>query len=280
MLNFSKVSPRPRITWRPTVLFWIVAAIVFLLVLLFAAVGGFGAVLVILGIVALVTGLYALLFKRRSWVGLPHRKSALLVAASGIALFLVGGIVAGATASSTGSQNKAALVAASASASATPTATPTATNPTKTACLTAGEKKTYNNDVLICTMGADQRLVWLPEAESKVIVAKAAADKLAAEKAAADKVAADKAAADKVAADKAAADKAAADKAAADKAAAAAQQAAKNVPVAPVAPPVPAAAYYANCTEARAAGAAPIYRGSPGYRSPLDRDGDGIACDK
>lgn len=40
------------------------------------------------------------------------------------------------------------------------------------------------------------------------------------------------------------------------------------------------AAYYANCTEARAAGAAPMYRGEPGYRSGLDRDGDGIACDK
>ena len=39
-------------------------------------------------------------------------------------------------------------------------------------------------------------------------------------------------------------------------------------------------AYYANCTEAKAAGAAPMYRGSPGYRADLDRDHDGIACDK
>lgn len=38
--------------------------------------------------------------------------------------------------------------------------------------------------------------------------------------------------------------------------------------------------YYANCAAARAAGAAPIYQGQPGYRSGLDRDGDGIACDK
>lgn len=37
--------------------------------------------------------------------------------------------------------------------------------------------------------------------------------------------------------------------------------------------------YYANCTAARAAGAAPLYRGEPGYRSGLDRDGDGIACE-
>ena len=38
--------------------------------------------------------------------------------------------------------------------------------------------------------------------------------------------------------------------------------------------------YYANCTEAKAAGAAPLYRGEPGYRDKLDRDHDGIACEK
>lgn len=37
--------------------------------------------------------------------------------------------------------------------------------------------------------------------------------------------------------------------------------------------------YYANCTEARNAGAAPILRGEPGYRSGLDRDDDGVACE-
>jgi hypothetical protein len=37
--------------------------------------------------------------------------------------------------------------------------------------------------------------------------------------------------------------------------------------------------YYANCSEARAAGAAPIHRGEPGYASHLDRDNDGVACD-
>ncbi|PZO90769.1 MAG: calcium-binding protein [Sphingomonas sanxanigenens] len=37
--------------------------------------------------------------------------------------------------------------------------------------------------------------------------------------------------------------------------------------------------YYRNCNAARAAGAAPIWRGSPGYREGLDGDGDGIACE-
>ncbi|WRS31095.1 excalibur calcium-binding domain-containing protein [Actinomycetaceae bacterium MB13-C1-2] len=37
--------------------------------------------------------------------------------------------------------------------------------------------------------------------------------------------------------------------------------------------------YYKNCSAARAAGAAPVYAGSPGYGTHLDRDGDGIGCE-
>lgn len=40
------------------------------------------------------------------------------------------------------------------------------------------------------------------------------------------------------------------------------------------------AVYYKNCDAARAAGAAPIKSGEPGYRPGLDRDKDGTACDK
>ncbi|KRG71683.1 excalibur calcium-binding domain-containing protein [Pseudoxanthomonas dokdonensis] len=36
---------------------------------------------------------------------------------------------------------------------------------------------------------------------------------------------------------------------------------------------------YANCAEARAAGAAPVRRGQPGYGAHLDRDNDGIGCE-
>ena len=38
-------------------------------------------------------------------------------------------------------------------------------------------------------------------------------------------------------------------------------------------------AYYSNCSAARAAGASSIHAGEAGYRSELDRDGDGIACE-
>ncbi|KPL68008.1 calcium-binding protein [Erythrobacter sp. SG61-1L] len=40
-----------------------------------------------------------------------------------------------------------------------------------------------------------------------------------------------------------------------------------------------AGTYYPNCAAARAAGAAPLRRGDPGYRAGLDRDNDGIACE-
>ena len=36
---------------------------------------------------------------------------------------------------------------------------------------------------------------------------------------------------------------------------------------------------FANCSEARAAGAAPVYAGDPGYAPRLDRDGDGVGCE-
>ena len=49
---------------------------------------------------------------------------------------------------------------------------------------------------------------------------------------------------------------------------------------APVPAPAPAqSAYYGSCDAARAAGAAPLYAGSPGYSRKLDRDGDGVACE-
>lgn len=38
--------------------------------------------------------------------------------------------------------------------------------------------------------------------------------------------------------------------------------------------------FYRNCAEAKAAGAAPLYRGQPGYSRLLDKDGDGVACER
>lgn len=36
---------------------------------------------------------------------------------------------------------------------------------------------------------------------------------------------------------------------------------------------------FANCSQARAAGAAPVRAGDPGFRQHLDRGGDGVGCE-
>ena len=50
------------------------------------------------------------------------------------------------------------------------------------------------------------------------------------------------------------------------------------MPAAPY-PAVEASVFYSGCRAVRAAGKAPLYRGQPGYRSGMDGDGDGIACE-
>ncbi|MGH3654586.1 excalibur calcium-binding domain-containing protein [Glutamicibacter sp.] len=146
---------------------------------------------------------------------------------------------------------------------------------------------------LYCDKSTDGVLVWATQEDhDKNILAakKVAEEKAAKEKAAAEKkVAEAKATAEKKAAEKKAAEEKAEREAAVKKAEQkrlaeqqeaariAEQEAIEEVYEAPA--PAPASAFYANCTEARAAGAAPISRGEPGYASHLDRDGDGIGCD-
>jgi hypothetical protein len=54
---------------------------------------------------------------------------------------------------------------------------------------------------------------------------------------------------------------------------------APTVAASPAVPAAPGDVYFANCSAARAAGAAPLMRGEPGYREAMDRDKDGIACE-
>jgi hypothetical protein len=44
--------------------------------------------------------------------------------------------------------------------------------------------------------------------------------------------------------------------------------------------PVSPAVTYTSCAEVRAAGKAPLHRGDPGYSRELDRNGDGVACER
>ena len=52
-----------------------------------------------------------------------------------------------------------------------------------------------------------------------------------------------------------------------------------NQPPLAAAQPPPTEVHYANCDDARAKGAAPVYAGQPGYRAGLDSDNDGIGCE-
>ncbi|MGW3624627.1 excalibur calcium-binding domain-containing protein [Streptomyces sp. NPDC000880] len=47
----------------------------------------------------------------------------------------------------------------------------------------------------------------------------------------------------------------------------------------PPPPPAKPKVSYTNCAAVRAAGAAPIHAGEPGYGRHLDRDGDGVSCE-
>jgi hypothetical protein len=52
-----------------------------------------------------------------------------------------------------------------------------------------------------------------------------------------------------------------------------------NTPPLGASQPPPTEVHYANCDDARAKGAAPVYAGQPGYRAGLDSDNDGIGCE-
>ena len=50
--------------------------------------------------------------------------------------------------------------------------------------------------------------------------------------------------------------------------------------VAPTPSPAATTVVYQSCAQVRAAGKAPLHRGDPGYSRELDRNGDGVACER
>jgi len=204
--------------WRPTVSFWVTAVILFVLLLAAASSTGVAGILIVLGLFALLTGLYAFLFKRRSWAGLPTRKMAGAAAVGGLVITLVGGAVNGPAAATPADAKNVAAVA---ELTATPTPTATEASPALTECVDEESTRQYQDEIFVCTVNDTDDLVWMEKTASEKLVADRAAEKAAAKKAAAEKAAAEKAAAKKAAAKKAAAKKKAAEKAAAEEAAAA-----------------------------------------------------------
>ncbi len=280
--NFSAGTSKAR--WRRSKSFWITAGVWLLLLIIMLPSGAFGVWLVLFALFLIVTALYALLFGRRSWLGLPHRKGAGAAVAAGVVALILGSVVAAAAGPAPSSIAPLAETkgVATASATASPSPTPTPESRLLTECASDGTSFVEPAGILKCTKNDKGVLVWMTEKDAKVLGdARAEATQAAVAKAASDKARAVKAEADKVETARVAAAEAAAPKAAADEAArVAAEKAAQQQAPAPQ-PLVeaPAAVYYANCSEARAAGAAPLFVGQPGYRSGMDGDSDGIACE-
>jgi hypothetical protein len=93
-------QPQPRQGPKPPkgpfgVSFWIVGSLLALVVLSNTVTGHGETILIVLGVAAVITGLYSLIYKKRSWAFLPNRNFAVAVAVAGAASLLTGGIAAG-----------------------------------------------------------------------------------------------------------------------------------------------------------------------------------------
>ncbi|GGL96057.1 excalibur calcium-binding domain-containing protein [Glutamicibacter protophormiae] len=296
MSYFPSPVPPERPKSKSSKKLWVVVTVLAVLVILMLAVPELA---LLLGLLLLIVSLIGLVLGKLPFLRIFGRKRIAALTAGSVLIT----IVAGGFMDTTGAAN------APPSADAAPTTkvseTPTPSPSPSTLADFIGE--TCEGDELVmeqaseklyCDEGATNALVWTSqgdhdksvlaakqEAEKKAAEAKAAAEKKAAEKKAAEtKAVEEKAAAEKKAAEKAAADKRRAEEAAAKKEAqkqAAKEKAERAAPEAYTPPAkAPSSTSYANCTAVKNAGAAPIYQGDPGYSRKLDRDGDGVGCEK
>ncbi|WP_349931875.1 excalibur calcium-binding domain-containing protein (plasmid) [Glutamicibacter mishrai] len=276
---------------------WILLAVAAVLLLLLFLIPELFVLIALFGIILAIIGLVK---GKIPWLPIHGRKKSGLFAGAMVVLMFICGAIMGpseTTAPPAAQPTNAPLVTSTES----PTPTPSeSASPTAIADFVGQDCKgdelvmEQGAEKLYCDENASGVLVWATQDDhDKAIVAakKAAAEKAAKEKAAAEKKEAEaKAIAEKKAAEKKAADKKAAEAKAereAEQAAAAeaerrAAEKAEQEEAARLAEleeEQQSYVSYANCTEARAAGAAPISIGEPGYASHLDRDGDGIGCD-
>lgn len=230
-----------------------------LVVLVGALTSGFSGAVVMLGLYVLVVALIGLARGWVHWAQLGNRAASGVALGAAFVLIIIGSLAAPTSAppttnlittvsdSQTTTDDAAAVAAATAAEEA------------------AAEEASQAAEEAAASQAADETAAVVASQAAKA--AETAAAKAAKEAAAAKTKAAARAAAI-----------AAASKAADDAAAAAAAKAADAVAAAPP-PPPDASVYYANCTAVRAAGAAPIYPGDPGFQSKFDRDKDGIGCE-
>lgn len=291
-----QTTPKPKNRKTLWILLLIIAALLVLLFFipeLFAFVATVG---IILGIIGMLKG-------KVPWLPIRGRSKSGWFGFGMVILMFISGALMGPqeTSIAVAEQSDDATVISSESPSPTPSESP---SPTSLEDFLGQE---CDGDELVMEQGAEKLycdenttgvLVWANQVDhDKTILAakKLAEEKAAKEKAIAAKKAEEKAAADKKAAEKKAAEKKATELAATKKAEQKAQakriaqqeeaariaeqEAIEEAYVAPAPKKAPSNTYYQNCSAVRAAGAAPIYSGDPGYSRKLDRDGDGVACE-
>lgn len=89
-------KPTPKQPWRPRFgwSFWVVAPLVAFVLIGSVAGGGLSSLLIGVGVVALLTGLYSLATGRASWASVPGRKAAAIVLVASIVSMGAGGALA------------------------------------------------------------------------------------------------------------------------------------------------------------------------------------------
>lgn len=270
------------------VIWWGIAALALILLVLAGALPG---LMILVGIIALILGLVALLANGIKWARIPNRKIAAGVAGAALVLTFAGGALSGTegTGSPETSLEEPAVAETLQSDLASFVGQP---------CEFDYQVMTQAADNNYCDEDSTGALLWVDQdthdraeadlAAARDVEAKEAAEaKKKSEEAAAVK--AQEAAAAKKAeiAAEAKAERKAADAQAAKvreqeaASARAAQEAREEQETAK--PKIQTFTnnntFYANCTAVRSAGADPIYSGDPGYSRKLDRDGDGVACE-
>lgn len=277
-----------------------VALVILILLLIFAP-----ALIMVLSIPVFIIALIALIVGGLRWARIRNRRVAGGLLGGTFVLFIISAVVFSSTLPAAPTGQVASAETPTAAPSIAVSEEPTLTDYVGETCDADHLVMSQGEDTLHCDEDGAGGLVWFTAADHDAAEEKAA--KLAAEQEAADKKAAEEKAAKEVAEQEAAeqeaaekkaaqeaeqkaaaeaAEKEAAEQAAAERAAAAEAEAAREAEQqaprqrqAPSQNTAPTSTYYKNCDAVRAAGAAPIRAGQPGYSRKLDRDGDGIGCE-
>ncbi len=287
--SFSPQRERP----KAGISTWIVGAIALLFLILGAVTGGLAGVLVLLALFLFFTGLYTLIFGRPSWLRLPSRKWGGAALGSGFVVLIVGSVLLPPSADVAETSLAESTPTPTASQSPTPSSTPSAT-PSKSSIPTESPSPSPSptpsptpptpaalpvGPFGSCAEAAELGIYNMPE-DSPVYSADFDVDR--------DGVACENA---DIAYDPALVGESPQPVAPAPveplpvapapgPPAPAPAVPAIPAPVVPDPAPAPAAPYYANCDAVKAAGAAPIRAGDPGWQPKFDgNDDDGIGCE-